>query len=35
MRMRADEQAAFIREHLGPALERAGLAIDILIWDHN
>ncbi|MCW5851925.1 MAG: glycosyl hydrolase [Anaerolineae bacterium] len=35
MRMRADEQAEFIREHLGPALARAELDIKIIIWDHN
>ena len=35
MRMHADEQAEFIRQHLGPALARAGLPTKIVIWDHN
>jgi glucosylceramidase len=35
MRMPADEQAAFVRGHLGPALEQAQLALKIVIWDHN
>jgi glucosylceramidase len=35
MRMHADEQAEFIRGHLGPALARAGLPTKIVIWDHN
>jgi glucosylceramidase len=35
MRMSADEQAEFVRQHLGPALEQAQLALKIVIWDHN
>lgn len=35
MRMPAGEQAELIRDHLGPALERAQLALKIVIWDHN
>ena len=32
----AAEQLAFVREHLRPALDRAGLQdVGILIWDHN
>ncbi|CAE7881508.1 gba-3, partial [Symbiodinium sp. KB8] len=32
----ADEERIFVRDHLGPALRRAGLAdVKILIWDHN
>lgn len=35
MEMSATEQADFIKGHLGPALRDAGLATDILCWDHN
>ncbi|HVO71011.1 MAG TPA: glycoside hydrolase family 30 beta sandwich domain-containing protein [Aggregatilineaceae bacterium] len=35
MKMDADEQAEFVRQHLGPALARAELATKIVIWDHN
>jgi len=35
MRMSADEQAEFVRQHPGPALEQAQLALKIVIWDHN
>jgi glucosylceramidase len=32
----AEEEKDFVRDHLGPALERAGLSqVKILIWDHN
>lgn len=32
----SEEEALFVREYLGPALERAGLAdIGIYVWDHN
>ena len=32
----ADEERDFVRDHLGPAFERAGLShVKILIWDHN
>lgn len=32
----AEEEKDFVRDHLGPALEQAGLGrIKILIWDHN
>jgi glucosylceramidase len=32
----AEEEGQFVAEHLGPMLQREGLAdIDILIWDHN
>ncbi|GAA4332517.1 glucosylceramidase [Flaviaesturariibacter amylovorans] len=33
--MLPDQQAAFIRAHLGPALRAAGLQTKILIYDHN
>jgi glucosylceramidase len=35
MRMSADEQAEFVRQHLGPALEQAQIPVKIVIWDHN
>lgn len=35
MRMEAAEQAAFVREALGPAFEAAGIETKILVWDHN
>ncbi len=36
MGMEAAEQAAFIRDHLGPALREAGLAdVELFCWDHN
>ena len=32
----AEEERDFVRDHLGPVLERAGLGhVKILIWDHN
>ncbi len=32
----AEEEKDFVRDHLGPTLERAGLGhVKILIWDHN
>lgn len=32
----SDEEALFVREYLGPALEQAGLSdIGIFVWDHN
>lgn len=32
----SEEEAAFVREHLGPALEKAGLSdVGIFVWDHN
>jgi glucosylceramidase len=31
-----DEERAFVRDHLGPALARAGLAgLKLMVWDHN
>ena len=31
-----DEERAFVRDHLGPALARAGLAgVKLMTWDHN
>ncbi|HXR48699.1 MAG TPA: glycoside hydrolase family 30 protein [Candidatus Limnocylindrales bacterium] len=31
-----EEERDFVRDHLGPALERAGLGnVKIIIWDHN
>jgi glucosylceramidase len=35
MGMTAIEQAAFLRDHLGPAFREAGLSTKILIFDHN
>jgi glucosylceramidase len=35
MYMSADEQAAFIRESLGPAFKKAGIDTKIIIYDHN
>ena len=32
----AQEERDFVRDHLGPTLERAGLGhVKIIIWDHN
>ena len=32
----AEEESGFVRDHLGPALERAGLGrVKVIIWDHN
>ena len=32
----SEEEALFVREYLGPALEKAGLSdIGIFVWDHN
>ena len=33
--MVAEEQAAFIKDHLGPAFEKADLATKIILYDHN
>jgi len=34
--MEASEQAEFIKNHLGPALQAAGLAdVELFCWDHN
>ena len=30
-----DEQASFIRDHLGPAFKKAGLGTKIILFDHN
>lgn len=36
MIMEAPEQAKFIKNHLGPTLEAAGLAdVEVFCWDHN
>lgn len=35
MVMSAEEQALFIKEHLGPAFASAGIKTKIVIWDHN
>lgn len=35
MRMTATQQAAFIGDALGPALDEAGFSPKILAWDHN
>lgn len=31
----ADEEGAFIRDHFGPALRKAGLSTKIVLFDHN
>ena len=32
----AEEERDFVRDHLGPALQRAGLSyVKVIIWDHN
>lgn len=32
----AEEERDFVRDHLGPALERAGMGdVKIIVWDHN
>ncbi|WP_438445991.1 glycoside hydrolase family 30 protein [Gorillibacterium sp. sgz5001074] len=32
----AEEEKDFVREHLGPALEKAGMSdVKVMIWDHN
>lgn len=35
MYMEAADQAAFIRDHLGPAFAAAGISTKIIIYDHN
>lgn len=35
MVMTADEQALFVKEHLGPAFRKANITTKILIFDHN
>jgi glucosylceramidase len=35
MRMTAAEQAAFVRDHLGPVLAGRGTRTRLLAWDHN
>lgn len=35
MRMSPQERAVFVGGHLGPLLEREGLDVEILEWDHN
>ncbi|HLW18713.1 MAG TPA: glycoside hydrolase family 30 beta sandwich domain-containing protein [Cyclobacteriaceae bacterium] len=35
MLMEATEQAEFIKSHLGPAFQRAGISTKIIIYDHN
>ena len=35
MLMTADQQASFIKNHLGPAMRAAGLSTKIVIYDHN
>ncbi len=35
MVMSAAQQADFIKNHLGPAFEAAGISTKIVIWDHN
>ena len=35
MVMSSAQQADFIKNHLGPAFQQAGLTTKIIIWDHN
>lgn len=35
MVMSATEQADFIKNHLGPAFQAAGITTKIIVWDHN
>jgi glucosylceramidase len=35
MVMHAEEEAAFLASALGPALRKAGLHTDVILWDHN
>ena len=35
MQMPAPDQAAFIKDHLGPAFKAAGITTKILLYDHN
>ncbi len=35
MVMHAEEEAAFLSMALGPALKKAGLRTDVILWDHN
>ena len=35
MRLDPEQRARFLRDHLGPALEREGIATLIFDWDHN
>jgi glucosylceramidase len=35
MVMSAAQQADFIKNHLGPAFQTAGIATKIIVWDHN
>lgn len=35
MVMQATEQADFVKNHLGPAFQAAGIATKIIVWDHN
>jgi glucosylceramidase len=35
MEMQPEEQAAFIRDHLGPKFAAAGISTKIIIYDHN
>lgn len=35
MLMTAAQQTTFIKDHLGPAFQAAGIATKIIVWDHN
>lgn len=35
MEMSSTQQADFIKNHLGPAFQAAGISTKIIIWDHN
>ncbi len=35
MLMSASQQAEFVKNHLGPAFQAAGITTKIIVWDHN
>ena len=35
MYMKAEDQAVFVRDHLGPAFQKAGITTKIVVYDHN
>jgi glucosylceramidase len=35
MVMSAPQQADFVKNHLGPAFQGAGISVKIIVWDHN
>ncbi|WP_426454673.1 carbohydrate-binding protein [Paenibacillus sp. S-38] len=35
MTMEPEDQAEFVKNHLGPAFREAGIKTEIIVWDHN